>query len=135
MILHGLGGKLLSAQHVAGSAALIRAAPPNYLSTLVVSFPLGEERHASGFAYAADGKGFVALSTEEVLFEQRALLEQLDGIEPPKGTRGVIFRSDHASNYLPLRGNLPRDRERLLTQLGAAQRGDVRLRPEWMRGL
>ena len=53
MILHGLGGKHLSEQHVAGSAKLIRAAPPNYLSTLVVSFPMGEERHASGFADAA----------------------------------------------------------------------------------
>ena len=135
MILHGLGGKHLSEQHVAGSAKLIRAAPPNYLSTLVVSFPMGEERHASGFADAAGGKGFEQLSTEEVLFEQRALLEQLEGIGPPKGSRGVIFRSDHASNYLPLRGNLPRDREKLLMQLGAAQQGEIRLRPEWMRGL
>jgi hypothetical protein len=135
MILHGLGGKHLSAQHVEGSAALLRAAPPNYLSTLVVSFPLGEEKHASGFADAADGKGFAALTTEEVLHEQRSLLQQLEGMQTPTGSRAVIFRSDHASNYLPLRGNLPRDREKLLEQLGAAQRGDVRLRPEWMRGL
>ena len=63
------------------------------------------------------------------------MLAQLDGLEPPKGSRGVIFRSDHASNYLPLKGNLPRDRQRLLTLLGEAQEGRVRLRPEWARGL
>jgi len=100
-----------------------------------VSYPHGEEKHASGFADAADGKGFAALTTKEVLHEQRSLLQQLEGMQTPTGSRAVIFRSDHASNYLPLRGNLPRDREKLLVQLGAAQRGDVRLRPEWMRGL
>ena len=87
------------------------------------------------FGTCDGGRGACLLSTEEVLFEQRALLEQLEGIGPPKGSRGVIFRSDHASNYLPLRGNLPRDREKLLMQLGAAQQGEIRLRPEWMRGL
>jgi len=130
MILYGLGGRALSAQHAAGSAALVRAAPPTYLSTLVVSFPLGMERHAAGF----EG-GFEPLSTEELLQEQRALLEQLDGLQPSAGSRGVIFRSDHASNYLPLKGTLPRDQPRLIQQLDAAQRGEVRLRPEWARGL
>ena len=134
MILHGLGGKALSEKHVSGSAELIRQAPPNYLSTLVVSFPRGAARHEAGFL-EDDGAGFEPLSTSEVVAEQYALLAQLDGLEPPKGSRGVIFRSDHASNYLPLKGNLPRDRQRLLTLLGEAQEGRVRLRPEWARGL
>ena len=120
MILHGLGGKALSEKHVSGSAELIRQAPPNYLSTLVVSFPRGAARHEAGFL-EDDGAGFEPLSTSEVVAEQYALLAQLDGLEPPKGSRGVIFRSDHASNYLPLKGNLPRDRQRLLTLLGEAQ--------------
>jgi hypothetical protein len=126
MILHGLGGRALSAQHVRGSAQLILEAPPHYLSTLVVSFPLGLDRHASGFE---------PLSPSELLGEQRGLLEALEGLVPPMGSRGTIFRSDHASNYLPLKGNLPRDRGRLLDELSAAQRGEVRLRPEWARGL
>ena len=69
MILHGLGGESLSAQHVAGSAELVRRAPPSYLSTLVVSFPRGAERHEAGFADLPGG--FVPLSTEGVLAEQR----------------------------------------------------------------
>ena len=46
-----------------------------------------------------------------------------------------IFRSDHASNYLPLKGTLPRDRARLLAELDAAENGEVQLRPESARGL
>lgn len=133
MILHGLGGRALSEQHVAHSAELIRRAPPNYLSTLVVSFPMGMERHAAGFADVEGG--FVPLDTDELLAEQRALIEQLDGLTPRAGSRGVIFRSDHASNYLPLKGTLPRDHAKLLRRLGEAQRGSVPLRPEWARGL
>jgi len=132
MILHGLGGRVLSEMHVRGSAELITRAPPTYLSTLVVSFPLGQERHREGFD--AEGVAFEMLSTGEVVDEQRSLLEQLDGLEGGSG-KGVIFRSDHASNYLPLKGTLPRDRKRLISELGAAQRGEVGLRPEWMRGL
>lgn len=130
MLLHGLGGRQLSEQHVSGTAALVREAPPNYLSTLVVSFPLGVERFAAGFSDLPGG--FVPLSTDEVLKEQRALLEQLDDL--PAG-RKVIFRSDHASNYLPLKGTLPKDRSRLLAELGAAETGEIGLRPEWARGL
>lgn len=130
MLLHGLGGKRLSKQHVEGTALLVRSAPPNYLSTLVVSFPLGTERFASGFSDIPDG--FVPLTSAEVLEEQRSLLEQLH--ELPEG-RKIIFRSDHASNYLPLKGTLPKDRERLLSELGAAQSGITNLRPEWARGL
>ena len=132
MILHGLGGKHLSEQHVAGSAALIRRAPPNYLSTLVVSFPLETslERHAAGFEDVPSG-GFEQLSTPEVVAEQRALIEAIgDDL-----SSNVIFRSDHASNYLPLKGTLPRDHAKLLARLEEAEQGRVRLRPEWARGL
>ena len=58
------------------------------------------------------------------------LLEALD-------LERTVFRSDHASNYLVLKGTLNRDKKRLLEQVRAAiQRpGSVALRPEWLRGL
>ncbi|MDX1696427.1 MAG: radical SAM protein, partial [Ketobacteraceae bacterium] len=50
MILNGLGGDRFWEQHAVNSARLMNAAQPDYLSTLVVSFPLGVERFAEGFA-------------------------------------------------------------------------------------
>jgi radical SAM superfamily enzyme YgiQ (UPF0313 family) len=47
----------------------------------------------------------------------------------------AVFRTNHASNYLPLGGNLPRDRERILEVVDRALAGEARLRPEWARGL
>ena len=129
MILHGLGGTALSEQHARNSAALIKAAPPTYLSTLVVSFPRGEEKVAAGFADLPEG--FEPLTDVEVVDEMHAFMSELE--LPPDAK--TIFRSNHASNYLNLEGNLPRDRPRLLAELEQAQRGEVRLRPEWSRGL
>ncbi|MBA3545859.1 MAG: radical SAM protein, partial [Nannocystis sp.] len=47
----------------------------------------------------------------------------------------AVFRTNHASNYLPLSGHLPRDRERILETIDNALAGEVQLRPEWARGL
>jgi radical SAM superfamily enzyme YgiQ (UPF0313 family) len=49
MILNGLGGQALSRRHALNSAALMNAAQPEYLATLVVSFPKGEERLRGNF--------------------------------------------------------------------------------------
>ncbi|MBT8040491.1 MAG: radical SAM protein, partial [Gammaproteobacteria bacterium] len=68
---------------------------------------------------------------QQGLFQEMVwLLETLD-------LENTIFRSDHASNYLVLKGVLNRDRERLLDTVRQAlkQPGSVPLRPEWMRGL
>ena len=49
MILNGMGGSRYSRQHALNSAHLMNEAQPEYLSTLVVSFPLGMERYVAGF--------------------------------------------------------------------------------------
>lgn len=128
MILHGLGGKQLSGQHARHSAALASAAQPDFLSTLVVSFPLGSERHASGFEDLPGGMGFLELTPQEVLEEMTMFMEGLE-------LERTIFRSDHASNYLALQGVLGRDKKRLLLELAEARAGRTALRPEWLRGL
>jgi len=125
MILNGLGGPELSQQHALNSARLMNAAQPDYLSTLVVSFPLGDERYQKNFA------GQFRLLTQQELFAEMKTLLQALALEK------TIFRSDHASNYLVMKGVLGKDKVRLLQQVEMAmhQPGRVPLREEWQRGL
>ncbi|HXW22497.1 MAG TPA: radical SAM protein [Rhodomicrobium sp.] len=124
MILNGLGGQALSQQHAMNSAALMNAAQPEYLATLVVSFPQGEERLRSDFP------GWEPLSILGLMQEMEALISRLE-------LKRTIFRSDHASNWLILKGTLGADKPRLLQQLRAAIAAPeaAGLRPAWARGL
>jgi len=129
MILNGLGGPELSRQHALNSAKLMNAAQPDFLSTLVVSFPLGEERFASRFTQAGRNP-YRQLHQEELFTEMHFLLSALE-------LEQTIFRSDHASNYLVLKGVLGRDKANLLAQVDFAlqQPKSANLRQEWQRGL
>lgn len=124
MILNGLGGKAYSRQHAENSAALMNATQPEFLATLVVSFPQGEERFRSGFG------NWQELSIVELMQEMELLLSRLE-------LKRTVFRSDHASNWLVLKGTLNADKGRLLDQLrtAIAQPDEARLRPAWSRGL
>ena len=124
MILNGLGGRVLSEQHAANSARLMNLTQPDYLSTLVVSFPNGLERYREQFP------DFQPLNQDELFVEMEQFLAALELNE-------TVFRSDHASNYLVLKGVLGRDKERMLVQVRTAieQPEHAGLRAEWMRGL
>ncbi|MFO7529178.1 MAG: radical SAM protein [Marinobacter sp.] len=125
MVLNGLGGEALSRQHAINTALLCNETQPDYLSTLVVSFPQGEERFRAGF-----GDDFIPLSQHGLFEEIRLFLEHLE-------LEKTVFRSDHASNYLVLKGILGRDKSKLLDQVNFAisNPGAAPLRAEWMRGL
>lgn len=125
MILNGLGGVQYSEQHAINSARLMNAAQPDYLSTLVVSFPVGDERYQENF----QGQ-FQPLNQSQLFTEMKVLLETLD-------LEKTIFRSDHASNYLVLKGVLGKDKQAMLDQVNLAlhQPDRIALREEWQRGL
>ena len=90
-----------------------------------------------GYSKNEDCKGpFDELTAREILAELEAFL---DSVDIPHGGK-TIFRSDHASNYLALKGRLGRDKDRMLeelrTILDAPPEDDpFNLRPEWARGL
>ena len=125
MILNGMGGQIFSEQHAINSAKLMNLAQPEYLATLVVSLPMGDERVQQGF----DGQ-FQALTPVRLFEEIRLFIQTLE-------LRKTIFRSDHASNYLVLKGVLNNDKEKLLAQVDQAihQPDSAILRQEWQRGL
>ena len=124
MILNGLGGQALSRQHALNSAALMNAVQPEYLAALVVSFPQGEARLRENFP------DFEPLSVLGLMQEMELLLSELE-------LKRTIFRSDHASNWLILKGTLGADKPRLLQELRAAIAApeEASLRPAWARGL
>jgi radical SAM superfamily enzyme YgiQ (UPF0313 family) len=124
MLLNGLGGRLLTGQHAKNSARLANATQPEFLATLVVSFPQGEQRFRQNFPE------WEPLNQQELFSEMEQFLQALD-------LKRTVFRSDHASNWLVLKGVLGAEKERLLQQVRTAivQPQSARLRPEWQRGL
>jgi len=125
MILNGLGGKELSRQHAINSAKLINEIQPEYLSTLVLSFPYGEQHYKNRYA----GE-FTMLNKFELIEEMSVFLKHLE-------LKQTVFRSDHASNYLVLKGILSKDKEILLSKINDVLTNpeNARLREERERGL
>jgi radical SAM superfamily enzyme YgiQ (UPF0313 family) len=123
IFLLGAGGIERSAEHAAGSAALATAMDPSYLAaltlTVVPTTPLA--------TLESRGK-FRLPSVEQLLGELRTFVDQAR-------PTNALFRTYHASNYLPLGGRLPADRERIVQVIDRALAGGIALRPERLRGL
>jgi len=102
----------------------MNATQPEYLATLVVSFPKGEARLRGTFP------SWEPLTVLGLLQEMERFLSELD-------LKRTIFRSDHASNWLILKGTLGADKLRLLNESRAAIAAPeaAPLRPAWARGL
>ena len=135
MILIGLGGKKLSTQHALNSAALCSETQPEYLSLLTVSFPRGKDRVEDGFSSIDTPLGSCSFEELSVLQSLEEIKQFLTAVDLPHNGR-TIFRSDHASNYLVLKGRLGRDKDKLIEELQSVLDGDdSNIRPEWLRGL
>lgn len=123
IILIGLGGKPLSMENARETAKLINEMQPNHLSAMnytpVEGTKLGNQ--------ALRGE-FQVLSAKESLMETAELIRNLK-------VSGMHFTSDHASNYLPLKGTLNEDRDKLLRLIDGAIGGKVAVRSEASRGL
>jgi len=122
IILLGLGGKLNSKAHAEESARMINEISPRFLSVLTLMILKNTPLHT------------MIRKKEFELPEPMGMLEELFLFLEKLQVDRCIFRSNHASNYLPLSGTLHKDRERLLEMVnGAIQFG--RLKPEFLRGL
>ncbi|MET0340197.1 MAG: radical SAM protein [Polyangiales bacterium] len=123
IVMLGVGGEARSDAHAERTAELITRMDPAFLgaltTTVVPGTPLLTLVQRDRFTLPSMGAMF------------RELRTIIDLARPTD----CLFRSNHASNYLPLGGVLPRDRERIVATIDAALAGEVRLRPEWARGL
>jgi len=123
MTLLGMGGRSRSREHAHATGAVLSRMDPRYISCLTVTpvegTPLFEEVRQGTFEM---------ITPEETLAELQSLLQATE-------VSGAVFRSNHASNYLPLGGRLPTDKDRLLETIRAARAGQISLKPEYLRGL
>lgn len=125
MILNGLGGKELSVKHAINSAKLINEVQPEYVSTLVLSMPYGEQHFLNRYYGKFTMQNQIELIEEMGMFLEHTNLKQ------------SVFRSDHASNYLVLKGILSKDKDFLISKINEVLTNPkhTNLRKEWERGL
>ena len=119
----GLGGPELLEQHAIETAKAFNAMNPEYIGMLTLMVEPGTPL----YEWVRDGK-FKLLTQPQVRRETRLLVENLD-------SPGSVFRMNHASNYLVLKGTLNQDKEVMLRTIDAAEHDLSRLRPEEWRGL
>ena len=119
----GLGGPELLESHAVETAKAFNAMNPEYIGMLTLMV----EPETPLYDWVHIGK-FQLLTQPQVLEETRLLVENLD-------SPGSVFRMNHASNYLVLKGTLNQDQEAMLRTIDAAEHDLSRLRPEAWRGL
>jgi radical SAM superfamily enzyme YgiQ (UPF0313 family) len=122
IFLLGVGGVERSQEHARASARLATEMDPRFAAALTVTVvpgtPLEKLRATGRFA----------------LPSVRMLLEELRTFVAEANPRYAIFRTNHASNYVPVGGTLPDDRDRILRTIDAALEGRIALTPESARG-
>ena len=122
-VLLGIAGRERSLEHARATGELLSAMDPNYVGALTVMLIPGTPLHedfTSGKFELPDERGF--------------LLELREMIAHTNLSRGLFF-SNHASNYLPVKARLPKGKQQALDQIDGALKGEIDLRPEWMRAL
>jgi len=105
MILNGLGGLKYSDQHAINSAKILNIVQPEFASTLVLSFPFGVEQFKQRF-----GGTYFPMNLMDLIKEMEIFIENTN-------LNSTIFRSNHASNYLVLKGTLSKDKQKLLKEI------------------
>lgn len=122
--ISGMGGQELWQEHAVECATMLNAMNPAYASFLTLMV----DKAAPIYQDIQDGS-FQLLTPSQVLDEMELFLENLNLAGP------CVFRSNHASNYLTLAGDLPQDIPALLAQVREAKSDSSLLRPEFWRAL
>ena len=118
-----MGGKQRTYENATATAEMINAIDPPYLAALTLMLPEG-----TPIRKQVENGDFQPLNTREILSELRILISKLE-------VTNTIFRTNHASNYLPLGGIFPQDKQKIISTIDKALSGDIPLRKEYFRGL
>jgi len=124
-IILGLGGLENSKRHAQATARVLNEIDPEYIGALTLMTPPG-----TPISEMIRNKQFEPMDPWDILKELRILVERLQ-------LSNCVFRTNHASNYLPIRGTLNKDKETILRVLNETIDSKVTssLRPGYLRGL
>jgi radical SAM superfamily enzyme YgiQ (UPF0313 family) len=122
-VLLGIGGKERSHNHARETGRVLTAIDPEYVGALSLMLTPGTPLFES-----AEKGDFILPSPNEMLEELAIMFANTEL------TNGY-FHANHASNYLPIKAKLPKDKEATLKLIAKALQGKVSLKPEYLRGL
>ena len=123
MIL-GLGGKADSEEHAMESGRVLSAMDPDYIGALTLMVVPGTE-----IATEVKSGKMELLEPKDVFQELRILIKNIN-------CTSCVFRANHASNYIPVGGTFPQDKEKILKKLNRIlATDDVSFKPEYLRAL
>jgi radical SAM superfamily enzyme YgiQ (UPF0313 family) len=122
-VLLGIAGKAGSMRHAKATGELLSAMDPNFVGALTVMLIPGTPLYEDFVS-----KKFELPNERELLIELREMIRHTNL------SRG-LFYSNHASNYLPVKARLPKGKQDAINLIDRALKGEVGLRPEWMRAL
>jgi radical SAM superfamily enzyme YgiQ (UPF0313 family) len=124
-VILGLGGLENSERHAKATADVLNKIDPEYIGALTLMTPPGTR-----ISEMVQNGEFEPMDPMDVLKELRILVENLD-------LTNCVFRTNHASNYLPITGTLNRDKADVLRVLSSVidEEDSTRLRPSYLRGL
>jgi radical SAM superfamily enzyme YgiQ (UPF0313 family) len=120
--LLGIAGER-SEEHARATAKLVTEMDPAFFAALTVTVVPG-----TPLASLQAAGRFEVPPVAELLRELRTMVDLARPTD-------AVFRTNHASNHLPLAGRLPKDREAIVGAIDAALQGRIRLRPEAFRRL
>ena len=122
-VLLGIGGRTRSMVHAQETGRVISAIDPEFVGALSLMLIPGTPLH-DGYQ---EGR-FELLAPEEMLRELGVMIANTE-------MSGGLFHANHASNYLPLKLTMPRDKDKALGLIDRALKGEIALKPETMRAL
>ena len=122
-VLLGIAGRDRSQVHAEATGRALTALDPDYVGALSLMLIPGTPLHDDWQA----GR-FVLIEPDEMLAELRTMIAHTDLSQG-------LFHANHASNYLPVKARMPKDKEATLALIDDALAGRVSLKPEWLRAL
>lgn len=122
-VLLGIAGRDRSETHAEETGRVLSEIDPEYVGALslmlIPDTPLYEDYEAGRFSI---------LTPEETLKELRTMIAATN-------LKSGLFHANHASNYLPIRAKMPKEKEKTLKLIDEALKGNVALKPEYLRAL